>query len=338
MKRSVALRLPALSAALFSASAIFTAAEAADCGPLKQIAAIDLTAAPSGVSTLPVVINGSPRKLIFDTAAGRSTLSQPATEALGLHPVSGNGRLLSRSGEASSRSVTLDSFVLGGMEAKNIVFMISPNPNMGTNPNQPVDGLLAPDVMWNYDADLDFAGNKLTYFSPDHCDGHVVYWTTEPASAIAFRRNRPGAGGLDTHIRFHVMLDGKDLLAVLSTGAARSQMSEKVALADFNVTKDTAGTVPLGQMGGKPVFGYVFKTITFGDVTVSNPHIAVLPDVVGRNDVQNTVLPGGRITRADDNLEPDINIGMDVLKNLHVYIAAKEEKLYITAAKPAAAP
>jgi hypothetical protein len=340
MTRINVRRLPALSAAILVSSVIFTAAYAADCGPLKQAAAIDLTAAPSGISMLPVTINGSPRKLIFDTAGGRSVLSQAAADSLNLHPVSGNVRLLDRAGNASARTVTLDSFIIGGMEAKNIVFMISPNSNLGSNPNLPVDGALAGDVMENYDADLDFAGGKLSYFSPDHCDGHVVYWTNTPASAIPFRRGRPGAmGAADTHIRFHVTLDGKDLLAVLATGSARSQMSARTASADFNVTQDTPNTVPLGEMGGRKVFGFVFKTIAFGDVTVINPHVAILPDLIGRNDPNNALRTDSRIGRMEDNLEPDITIGMDVLKQLHVYIAAKEDKLYITAASaPKATP
>jgi hypothetical protein len=341
MTRTNVWRSPAFSAALLFSSLICASAYGADCGPLKEVAAIDLTVARNGVATLPVTINGSPRKLIFDTAGGRSVLSQTAVDSLGLHPLSVNSRLLSRSGNASDRTVALDSFIIGGLEAKHIVFMVSPNPNMGTNPNAPVDGWLAGDVMENYDADLDFAGSKLTYFSPDHCDGHVVYWTSTPAASIDFRRGRPGAfGGADTHVRFHITLDGKDLLAVLATGAVRTQISARVADADFNVTADTPNTVPLGEMAGKKVFGYVFKTITFGNVTVTNPHVAVLPDVVGRNDPNNRFRTDSHVVRVDDNLEPDITIGMDVLRQLHVYIAAKEEKLYLTAADvpKAAAP
>ena len=46
--------------------------------------------------------------------------------------------------------------------------------------------------MENYDLDLDYAGGKVSYFTPDHCDGHVVYWTTSPASVVPFRHTLPG--------------------------------------------------------------------------------------------------------------------------------------------------
>ncbi len=218
------------------------------------------------------------------------------------------------------------------MEAKNVVFLVSPNPNFGGNPQLPVDGGLANDIMENYDLDLDYAGGKVSYFLPDHCDGHVVYWTTQPPSVIPFRHELPGSlNRSDTHIYFHVTLDGKDLLAALNTAAARSQMNAKTAVI-YNVNEDTAGTVPLGTVAGKKVFGYTFKSIAFGDVTVNNPRVVVLPDVMGRNDPNNGGRTDSRVKRQDDIQVPDISIGMDVIRQLHIYVAAKEGKLYLTAA------
>jgi hypothetical protein len=311
------------------------AAHAQDCGPLKKLISLDLTSAPNGVSSIPVTINGSPRKLQFDTAGGRSVLSAGAADSLGLHAISGNMKLLDRAGNASQRAVTIDSLVIGGQEIKNVAFQIHPNPNFGSNPQLPTDGALANDILKNYDLDMDFAGGKISYFLLDHCDGHVVYWTTAPASAIPFRYGQPGSfNNTDTHIRFHVMLDGKDLQAVLNTSSPRSQMSARIA-ETYGVKEDSQGTVPLGQFDGRKVFGYVFKNLAFGDVSVSNPHVAILPDVIGRNDPNNAVRANSRIKRADDDLEPDITIGMDVIRRLHIYVAAKEAKLYITAADKA---
>jgi hypothetical protein len=48
----------------------------------------------------------------------------------------------------------------------------------------------------------------------------------------------------------------------------------------------------------------------------------------------------GSLIRDSDNNLPGIILGMNVLSRLHVYIAYKEAKLYITAAavQPAASP
>jgi hypothetical protein len=322
----------ALVAAFLSLSVFAAPAHADDCGPLKKLFSLDLTSAPSGIASIPVIINSSPRRLEFAIAGGRSVLSEGALDSLGLHAVSSNVKLLDRAGNASQRSVTIDSLVIGGMEAKSVVFQVSPDPNFGGNPQLPVDGALANDIMLNYDLDLDYAGGKVSYFSPDHCDGHVVYWTTSPPSVIPFRHEQPGSfNPADTHIRFHVMLDGKDVSAVLSTESPRTQMSARNAYI-YDVNEDTKGTVPLGTMAGHKVFGYTFKTMAFGDVTVNNPRVVILPDVVGRNDPNNAGRTDSRIKKMDDIPVPDVTIGMDVIRQLHIYIAAKEDKLYITAA------
>jgi hypothetical protein len=325
----------ALAAALLSLSALAMPARAADCGPLQKLFSLDLTMAPNGIASIPVTINGSARRLQFSTAGGRSILSEGALDSLGLHAVSGNVKLLDRSGNASQRSVTIGSLVIGGMEAKDRVFLVSPDPNFGGNPQLPVDGTLANDILENYDLDLDYAGGKVSYFVPDHCEGHVVYWTTSQPSVIPFRHDMPGSRNMaDTHIYFHVTLDGKDLLAALNTAGARSQMSARAA-GTYDVNEDTKGTVPMGTLAGKKVFGYTFKAISFGDVTVNNPRVTVFPDVVGRNDPNNVGRTDSRVAKVDDIQVPDISIGMDVIRQLHIYIAAKEGKMYITAAGPA---
>ena len=109
-------------------------------------------------------------------------------------------------------------------------------------------------------------------------------------------------------------------------------MNAKAAEANFNVTGDTQGAVPLGNMSGRKVFGYVFKTMSFGNITVNNPHIVIIPEIMGLNDPNNSGRSDSRIKKIDDDLEADLSVGMDVLKKLHVYIATKENKLYITAA------
>ena len=323
---------PLLSAAILAASALFASAYGDDCGPLQQAATVDITMTPNGLPMVPVTLNGSPRKFLFGTAGGLSTISKAAADSLNLQAISTRTKLVSSNGNASQQFVSVDSLVYGGLAAKDLQFMISPNPNLGS-PNLPVDGELTGDMMDRFDTEMDFVGGKLSYFLPDHCDGHVVHWTTVPASVVPFRRGQPGSRNItDTHIRFHVNLDGKDLLAVLNTAIPRSQLNAKTAEANFNVTGDTQGTVPLGNMTGRKVFGYVFKSMSFGDVTVTDPHVVIIPDIVGLNDPNNAGRSDSRIKKVDDDLEPDLSIGMDVLKKLHIYIATKENKLYITAA------
>ena len=317
------------------ASFISVPAWADACGPLKQVMSLDLDVLPSGLSTVPVTINGSPRKMLFDTGGGISTLTQSAAESLGLHPVSTRAKLLDVRGNASQTYVTLASFVIGSAQANDLMMMIAPQDKIG---DTGADGILAGDLMIRYDEEMDYANKKLLYFLPDHCDGHVVHWTSAPVAVIPFRRALAGGRNInDTHIRFHVTMDGKDLSAILDTGASRTLISAKAANADFNVNENTPNTVPLGEMQGRKVVGYVFKAISFGDagagsVTVGNPHVTVLPDLIGLHDPNNSHVTNSLIKREDDDLGPDITIGMDVIKQLHIYVATREQNLYISAA------
>lgn len=302
-----------------------------DCGPLKQVMSLDLNPLPNGLSTVPVTIDGSPRQMLFDTGGDISTLTQAAAESLGLHPAVTGQKLLDLGGNASEAYVTLDSFVIGGVQAKSLPMMIAPQARIV---NASVDGIFAGDIMIKYDEEIDFANRKVLYFLSDHCDGHVVHWTSTPAAVIPFRRALPGSRNInDTHIRFHVMLDGKDLLALLDTGAPRTTINAKVADADFNVNENTPNTVPLGELDGRKVVGYVFKTISFGNVTVNNPHVVILPDLIGLKDVNNNTRADSHIRRVDDDLSDEITIGMDVIRKLHVYVATRESNLYVTAAQ-----
>jgi len=316
--------------AFVASSFVCLPAWAEDCRPLKQVMSLDLNVLPNGLFTVPVTINGSPRQLLFGTGGGYSNLTQSAMESLGLHPNGTYSKLLALNGNVSQTGVTLDSFVMGGVEAKGLVMMISPRARIGATG---ADGVLAGDIMIAYDEEMDFANKKVLYFLPDHCEGDVVHWTNLSSAVIPFRRPPLGSNiPYDSHIRFDVVVDGKDVLAMLSTGSARTTISAKVADAEFDVNENTPGTVPLGKLGGRKLVGYAFKTISFGNISVSNPQIEILPDMIGLNDPNNDFRTDDRSKRVDDDMGADMIIGMDVLKKLHIYIATKESNLYVTAA------
>jgi hypothetical protein len=81
---------------------------------------------------------------------------------------------------------------------------------------------------------------------------------------------------------------------------------------------------------GDQSFGYVFHTLSLGGITVSNPHVVIYPDLVGKNDHDNWTVTGSLTVRNDDGMQNEFIVGMDVLSHLHLYIAYGEKKLYIT--------
>jgi hypothetical protein len=143
-----------------------------------------------------------------------------------------------------------------------------------------------------------------------------------------------GSPILGTDIRAKVMLDGREFAANLDTGLDVSTINSQAAQAYFNVPLDnpsantprTGSDQPVQAGAGTEavtVTGYRqqhhFHALTFGGVTVSNPLFVLKPNPPDAH----------RVGSANP---PDITIGMNVLRKLHLYFAFGERVLYVSAA------
>jgi hypothetical protein len=207
------------------------------------------------------------------------------------------------------------------MNGSDFDFLVDPSGITGN-----LDGRLSPDLLRGYDVDFDFANNKMNFFAQDHCPGKVVYWTTSYAS-IPMTLDRIG------HIVIRVELDGETLDAVVDTGAAQSTISETYASRAFHIGATSPGASPVPNAGPDSLiqYRYAFKALTMNGIAVKNPVINVLPD---RAEQQIRAQLG---KLADDpqfgvDQQPRLIIGMDVLRQLHLYIAYKERMLYVSGA------
>jgi hypothetical protein len=135
-----------------------------------------------------------------------------------------------------------------------------------------------------------------------------------------------------------VKLDGQILSANLDTGASRSTLNLSVAEGDFHLNEKQPDMIPVGRMRDKDdsiVFRHAFKSLSFEGLTISNPSLDIIPDLE-RGQMERPPATGTRMP--DSSVEqklPDLLIGMDILRHLHLYIAYKEQKLYMT---PASTP
>jgi len=291
--------------------------------PLKQVATVDLVAEPNR-ALVPVSINGIPKLFLLDTGGDVTQISGDAAEELKLAKRDSNLKLLDMYGHASDKLVRIDKFTLGRLRGENVYIAIQPNPDFGKGTGYV--GLFGPDMMGRYDVDIDFGTYKMNYFSPDHCPGHVVYW---PHAALAVTpmtfRNR--------HIRLPVRVDGKELRAEIDTGATNTTMMAGAAKRLFDIVPETPGNVPLNIQPMEAAFGRVFSTLDFEGVGVSNPQIVIVPDLLGSKDPTNGFQTGSHVKRVDDDIDrPDLLIGMNILKKLHIYIAFDENRIYISEA------
>jgi len=197
----------------------------------------------------------------------------------------------------------------------------------------PGAGLVGLDHLANLDLDIDFGTDKLSIFSPDHCEGQVVYWTNPASVGIV-----PMQVGRDFHIRVPVTLDGHAERAIIDTGATYTTFDVREEERVFNLDLGAPNTPERGDLNGDPslkTYAHRFQTLSFGDVTVRNPEIFIIPHAEGRK-ADRSVLVGDRTKSEKDRVTvPDMIIGMNVLRKLHIYLAFKEQKMYVS---PASAP
>lgn len=310
-------------------------AMAEDCGPLKQLNSIDLVAPNPSRALIPVSINGIPKLFLLDTGGDISQISGEVAQELQLTEREATGvRMLDLYGHASNKYVSIDKFTVGRQTGQDIDLAIQPNPNFGRGTRYV--GIFAPDLMGRYDVEIDFGTYKMNYYSTDHCPGKVVYWPHQALAVLPFSFHK-------RHIRFNVKVDDKELTAEMDTGAPNTSMRDEAAKRLFDLAPDSPGNVPLNQQGMAAAFGRVFNTLDFEGVAVKNPHVIIMPDLVGSKDPNNGFRTDTRTKRVDDlDDRPDMLIGMDILRKLHLYIAFDESRMFISEAsappKPNAPP
>jgi predicted aspartyl protease len=298
--RRIALALATLSLVLHASPGV-----ADDSCRLVRMAAFDIDINSGGGVSVPITISGQSVSLLVDTGAIFSMLTEETVQRLGLQKLNTFG-----SGETMFGGKKVVFYVepkdvnLGGLKADHMPMQVLPE---GTVPSD-IGGILAPNIMLHYDADFDFANAKLNLFSQEHCEGKVVYWTTTPAVAIRIGIDRVG------HIVVPVVVDGHEIKATIDTGASRSVMSLEFAESVFGI----AGTDPkLTPLKGRwKALHYPFAALTLQGITVQNPDFELISD-------------------ADSHLPdeaPRLILGMGILRQLHLYVAYKEKKLYVTSA------
>ena len=279
------------------------AQQAPDCR-LHAVANLEMQTMPDGRVTIPVQVEGHNYRLMVDTGGYINTLSPQLVKEQGYAPQRSAGELRGMGTTRLDHYVTVKDFVIGRSRGRNFKFFVDDFNNTFS------DGTLAPQILAAYDVDFDFAHGKLNLLSSDHCPGQVTYWTKYPATVIPIEMQ-----GL-THIRIPVTIDGKEMKAVVDTGASTSYITMRAAKRYLGIDpKDPAlklrGNIPVNGMMG-PVYNYPFQTLNFGDIKVSNPQIQIVADNVWD--------------------QTDLLLGIGILRQLHLYIAYKEKKMYMTPA------
>jgi hypothetical protein len=300
------------AAALLALAMTATSARAEDC-QMKLYASLDVVESDGGL-IVPVTLQGQPGGyMTLDLDGIVSGVTEDLAKRFDLHR------------QAISQDVTIYidnqrifqkgelSIQLGGSRGDSWVGIL---PKYSTSDPR-VIGILAMDVLNQFDLEFDFAHHKLNLFSPDHCKGQVIYWTkTAPVAAVPMTLRG------DAEFVIPMQLDGKDLNAELSTGDTAS-LNGKIAHDDFGL-ENAKGT-------------HTFKMISVDGLGITNPTLAVYPDESSGCNGGASQAANSLLTERDPIMErcyghPDLVIGLQQLKHLRVYVAYKERMLYATSA------
>ena len=271
-----------------------------------------------------VTINGQQKQFLLGTGASLTQVERSTAEALKLPIHQGRTKIYDSLSDISRDEASVDNFTLGYMQASNATLPIS------ALTDKSFDGVLSLDYLAKFDVDIDFGSDALNFFSPDHCDGQVVYWTSPRNVAIVPILTK------DLAIYVPVTVDGKPMRARIDTGVPTTVMRMDEEQRLFNLTLGDGATPQALTFFPDPndhAYTHIFKTLTFGNkITVDNPLIAIYPDIAGRNAEHSQLVDDRAKVESDSFKIPDIDIGMDVLRELHLYIAFGEHKMYVSCA------
>jgi predicted aspartyl protease len=304
---------------------------AAQCGPQKLASVVDLTM-DYGVPIVAASLMGKRKQFIVDTGGVVSVLFPATVGELGLPRRNVAMKIIGVDGDFSNQMVRVPEFALGRLRATDIPFMVSAGRDTGPIPDGAPAGIVGPEILQNYDADFDFAGGKLNLIDPNHCAGDVVYWPASTVAVIPFRLDS------DFHITFQAMVDGKRIDAMLDTGMSITTMRLDAAERLFDLDRNAPDLEKVGELQGKQytanIYQRRFGTLAVQGLAVNNSVMRLMPDMV-RSQLPSGPATGSLLPEAGRSSGlPGLIIGMSDLSKMHVYIAYKERKIYITSDSP----
>jgi len=330
------MNISAVLAALLAIAAAAPALADDACGPLKGLATAPLISDRQNLRVaVPVTINGQTSLMLLDTGAFATSVTPKAADEMKM-PRSRSGiAIRDILGNASNDLARISQLTLGRLSAQDVDVYVLPDaqesqyePHSTSSASLPsqLAGIFGSDFLRPYDLDLDFAAGKMHLMSSDHCEGKVIYWRPEVFAIVPFVLTKSGG------ITFTMQLNGTDVTVLLDTGATHSTMRADVARRLFGLDRPAQGeeiaNPILNNESVQGMFVHRFDTLATDGFAISNPQILIYPDV------ESTRMGAEQAwyDKQNGTRETDLILGMRELRQLHVYVAYHEHKVYLSPA------
>ncbi len=264
----------------------------------------ELNVDPRGGPLVTMNINGGTARLLLDTGAERTILTDGAARRLGLLTSFDHTQLVRGIGGNVEAGVVTPA--LDGADGKlpGISFAVVPGhlPPVG---DQQVDGLLGADLLVAYDLDLDIGHHLVLLYDPPVCSVPDLPWTRR-YDAVEARLSS------HRHMAFPITLDGHRLTAFIDTGAQLSLIDAE-ATSRLGVTEAALGLddeVEMQGVSAQVIIGreHRFARLGMADEILLSPTVAVTP------------------LRLDD---ADLLMGTDVLQRERIWLSYATRRIYV---------
>ena len=266
-----------------------TAAQAQTCPPL---ATVETSTLLDGRILVPVMVEGRALSLLLDTGGISTTVKWERVQDLDLTAERTMRKLKGAAGTILNTFITGEDFRIGEVRVANKPIYLETRPLFGA------DGTLSPDILRDYDVEIDLTNDRLSLMPPGACA------PDDGATALAITVTRGG------QVRFPVKIDGKTIMATLDTGTMTSLVSIKTAVR-LGVYPNSSGLRLARNRGSYRIYDYPFETLEIGGVTVNNPNINIASD---------NFIPGPA---------GDLILGINALRQMRLTIAYSRNTLYI---------
>jgi hypothetical protein len=245
--------------------------------------------------------------MYLNTASVASVITSSSLEQLGLQPHTAYRNFIVNN-VTMRQFVKPNSFAMGSLKADAATFYVYPDDGAVI----PGPGWLGMDQLWGSDFELDFANNKLNFYSPRHCSGGAVYWT-DKYSSTPLTRTPLG------NLIFPVKVDGKWVEATISFTHAHTAIRSDAA---------------------RRLYGFddAPRTMALSGIGLSNEDVRVgllSEPAVPASCVLTSHRTGAYYYQGDEckGIEPPLYLGLDVVRHLHLYFATKEQVVYFSDAE-----
>jgi len=252
------------------------------------------------------VIDGVPAVMLVDTGADANYLTMTATLKRDLplrvtlnsvHGISGKSRLYT----ARLKDFSVGTISSSGRKELSVIKSMASTPGF--------DAIVGAPFLLQADFEIDLRAKQIKFFRGQDCDHTPLNYWEEPATDVPFAQTREH----DANPHFKVLINGKEVDAMIDTGASTSSLS-LAAATRIGIDVKAPDARLLGNTGGVGV-----KRVPHWSVPVQSLEI-------GTEKVGNVRLG---VIDSQSEYTVDLLLGQDFLRAHHVLFAMSQKKLYV---------